>query len=287
MFNPGDSVALTATTILCLKRTHPEEFAKLEKANRTGGRVVSVDANAITVDMGDALAYPLIVSVNETHPQLALQLIQRADSAELEPPVAVYDDVVEEPQLPAPVSHVNPMDRDMPSHGTFMGMLPPDVAEGLFNAVRSQRRNASGLVPIRVQTAQWVMGQFIGLKQYTIVQDLHRGPTHGHDDDEDIVPGDEWKHNRDHTPLTRVVLQLDDPERALYDSSMTKIQKWIEQADDGPTQSVALSNSVVPGPVPTPTKCDDNVPDQEVAESQPTDPFEIDDTEPVNGESGG
>ncbi len=190
----GDTVQLTATVLFGLQENAPEVFAKLQAAGRTGGEVVSMEGNHILVDMGEI--GPLSIEIEGDDHQLALQLVKKAGS-----------DTLAEPYEARPAACA--------SHPFLMPMSP--------FMMRNQTQPADE-VPARVRIAQWVMTQFLQLKQYGIVQDLNRV------DDADAgqpdpTDGDDWK--RGDKQLRPVRVELSAPEEQLYNASLRKVQDWI------------------------------------------------------------
>jgi len=245
----GDIVALTGATLLNLADSHPTVFDKLKTGQRTGGAVTKIDGNQITIDMGDVLEGPIVVEVDLQHPQLALQLVKKADTTALVP--ADTADQPDQPTPQQPQSLGGEYAMFSPFGNMQSGFVPPQIVDAIKEmAARDAESTANARAPTRVSTAQWVMTQFISLKQYVIVQDLNR------DDEvegEHVAPGDEWKQgsgdDKD-APVRRVSLQLSDAETSLYEASLSKIQAWIDQ-DDNPAPAVAAPTVAVEQVVPS------------------------------------
>lgn len=220
----GDTVQLTATVMLSLADQAPEVFKQLQDARRTGGQVIDIQGNKVFVDMGDALRGPLAIEVDGANPHLALQLIKKAESEEVAEPYEA------DPAPPAPVSQGAPQ-------GFFpraYNMSPPQFPQ--------QPRDEA---PSRVRLSQWVMVQFLQLKQYGIAQDLTRV------DDEHAPlpePGSEaerWKNEGKN--LRAVMVELSAEEEQLYNSALAQIRGWITDA------AVAKHPEVAPSPEAQPT----------------------------------
>jgi len=253
MFRVGDTVALTGATLMAISRQHPDIFSQLQGTSRTGGEVLEIHEEPteegyqrVVIDMGEALDKPLMLEVDHLQPQLSVQLIKRAGSGQLE---AVPEPPAFQPSMPS-----MPTGPDGPPEGAFQmyqlgpdgqpigmtgGQMPPHIVEAIRNMAHGDasavgnHMQPSQLrpVPREVQLSQWVMTQFINLKQYVIVQDLNR------DDDEPererVAPGEEWKNNPadDNKSLRRIELQLAPQEELLYGAALKKLQEWIETGE--------------------------------------------------------
>lgn len=235
-FEVGDTVALTGATLLTIAQNHPEVFERLRDGNRTGGKITKItdeyphdDLQNIVIDMGEALDRPLALEVNIHSPQLSLQLIKKAQGTDLVEP----SQLPPHPSLPVPPEDGSVSYAAMtPSGELAPGIVPPPVVEAIKEMARQDAGNfARHFVPQQIHLAQWVMTQFIGLKQYVIVQDLNRDVD---DEDQEPIPGDEWKHGGEGDgdgKVKRIQLSLADGEEKLYNAAMTRIQDWIEQVD--------------------------------------------------------
>lgn len=226
----GDTVQLTATVMLSLADQAPEVFKQLQDARRTGGQVIDIQGNKVFVDMGDALRGPLAIEVDGANPHLALQLIKKAESEDVAEPYEAD---------PAPPAQAAP---DVPQGlfpWAYNAMRPP-----MFPQPQSQPRDEA---PSRVRLSQWVMVQFLQLKQYGIAQDLTRV------DDEHAPlpePGSEaerWK--AEGKNLRAVMVELSAEEEQLYNSALAQIRGWITDAAVTQHPEVAPSPEVESAPV--------------------------------------
>lgn len=274
-FEVGDTVALTGATLLDISLAHPAVFEKLRAGKRTGGKITSIsatdrdDRKCIEVDMGPAFAHPIAFEINTNNPQLTLQLIKKVGSADLIGVQAPEGSAAFQVQTVAPDGTLMP-----PSQS---GFIPPPIVNAIKEmALRDANAVGQNFVPQQIHMAQWVMIQFIGLKQYVIVQDLNRD-AEAEDDGPPPVSGDEWKDggNVDGSRVKRIQLTLAEGEERLYCAAMTRIRNWIEQVDAPP------ESPPVPVPVPVPSVAVPDVPviasneqaiaDDEIAEEGPGD----------------
>lgn len=244
-FEVGDTVALTGATLLDISLNHPEVFEKLRDGKRTGGKITGIfdtdraDRKCIEVDMGLAFGRPVAFEINVANPQLTLQLIKKADSKNL---IGVQ---APEGSAAFQVQGISPDGSLMPP--TQSGIIPPPIVDAIKEiALRDANVVGHNYVPPQIHLAQWVMMQFIGLKQYVIVQDLNRDS----DEEEDgppPVPGDEWKNGggADSSKIKRIQLTLAEGEEQLYGVAMVRIKNWIEQIDT-PPESPSVPRIAVP-----------------------------------------
>lgn len=250
----GDTVQLTASLLLKLKEMHPDLYGYILESQRTGGKVIDITDEFISVDLTDADSkHPTLIDVDLENAHLALQLVQRVDGGPVMPatrregacPGAV-------PGGTATTTH------DHPAGYRFLGgtvvKMPPGFLDGILHPVQAPEDST----PAKIQMSQWVMTQFIGLKQYAIVQDLRRG-----DDDSAGSPdptGESWKKKN----FRPVLIELSSSEEALYNTALRQLQAWI--MPEAPTSSVIHpemqqldASSTQPAPEPVDTKNDHSV----------------------------
>lgn len=207
----GDHVQLTATVMLGLASDAPEVFNALVTAKRTGGEVLEVVGNKVIVDMGDALRGPLSIEVEGDNPHLALQLVKKAGSDDVAEPYEADPAPQQQQQLQA-------------GPQGFFPQFPVPFDPRMLRPAQQPDDE----VPSRVRLSQWVMTQFLQLKQYGIAQDLTRI------DDEHAPmpePGSEaerWK--AEGRNLRAVMIELSATEEQLYNSALGQIKSWITDA---------------------------------------------------------
>lgn len=243
-FEVGDTVALTGATLLDISLAHPEVFEKLREGKRTGGKITRIfdtdraDRKCIEVDMGPAFGRPVVFEINVANPQLTLQLVKKVGSADLIGVQAPEGSAAFQVQTVAPDGTLMP-----PSQS---GFIPPPIVDAIKEmALRDANAVGQNFVPQQIHMAQWVMMQFIGLKQYVIVQDLNRDDPE-EDDEPPPMPGDEWKHDADdNSKIKRIQLTLAEGEEQLYGAAMTRIKNWIEKVDV-PPESPKVPRIAVP-----------------------------------------
>ena len=137
----GDTVQLTASTLLGIYEQDSEEFERILAAQRAGGTVTAVTDEAVSIDIGTG--QPLTIDVNEKQRKLALQLVKKAN-------VTIDDELA-----------------DAPDKG--------DDFEFEFDINMPTSTPGDQIGP-QVRMAQWAVVQILDLKKYAIEQDLQRIP---------------------------------------------------------------------------------------------------------------
>ena len=245
----GDTVQLTATVMLNMSDQRPDVFNAIKNAGRTGGPIISISGNQVEIDMGDAVSGPLAIEVDGDHPHLALQLVRKGNTEEVtgvyeadpapDEQVIVQEAVADAGVLGALLHSA----RQGAAQGGMMGRVPASV----LDQMRRQQREPDE-VPIRVRTAQWVVSQIMGLKQYAIAQDLQRVS------DEDAPmpePGNEaekWQAG-DGKQFRPVMVDLSGTEEQLYNSALRTIQEWVTGQMEAPHPEVPAPAAQVPVPL--------------------------------------
>ncbi len=264
-FEVGDTVALTGATLLDISLTHSEVFEKLREVKRTGGKITGIfdtdreDHKCVAVDMGIGVGQPVTFEINAANPQLILQLIKKADSKELIRLQALEGSAAFQVQGVAPDGTLMPPNQS--------GFIPPPIVDAIKEmALRDANVVGQNYVPPQIHMAQWAMIQFIGLKQYVIVQDLNRDA----EEEEEAtppIPGDEWKRGdgEDSCKIKRIQLTLAEGEEQLYSAAMLRIKNWIEQIDV-PPESPSVPRVAVPAVAVATTQ---PVPKEEIADVEP------------------
>ena len=205
----GDHVQLTGSIMLGLASQAPDVFEALRQNNRVGGEVLEIDGNKVMIDMGDTLRGPLAIEVDGENPALALQLMKKAGSSDLAEPYEADPEPQQQPQR----------------SGAPQGIFPPFP-------FGSQNPVPLDYVPQNVRLSQWVMTQFLQLKQYGIAQDLTRV-----DDEQARLPepgseAEQWKNEGKN--LRAVMIELSATEEQLYNAALGQIKGWITGAEGVP-----------------------------------------------------
>ena len=214
----GDTVQLTASILFGLHEQNKDAYDRLMEGKRTGGKVVELSDNHIAVDVGQD--EPIILEVDNAGRDIALQLVRKGD-ANLTSEAAPAEDVKDaDPRQPGPMPGPQMgFPFELPHGVPFMQVVRgPMPLPGIFQQQPPQLEQA---VPQTVRLSQWVILQFIGLKQYGIVQDLNRN-------DDSTAPspdptGDAWKKKE----LRAVQVELTVTEEGLYNAALTSIKDWI------------------------------------------------------------
>lgn len=200
----GDMVQLTASMLMGLARTAPEVYTKLMEAERSGGIVTDVNNDSISIDMGPDLGTPLTIQLDAGQSHLAVQLVKKADQTH--------------PDQPAqPLQPSQSIEFKQPtSFGEFLsGVMGTGRRGPSFTAFPLQYVQV-GSQPVSAeqqQLAQWIITQFLQLKEYTIAQDLRRVS-----DAEagEATKGEEWNKAN----FRPVLVELTAQETTLYNTAL-------------------------------------------------------------------
>lgn len=232
----GDTVQLTASILFGLHEQNKDAYDRLMAGKRTGGKVIELSDNHIAVDVGQD--EPIILEVDHEGRDIALQLVQKGEDHKPQdtPPGEAKD---ADPRQPGP----QPGPQAGPPMGFPFDGLPimQVIRGGMPGIFQQQQQSVEQAVPQTVRLSQWVIIQFIQLKQYGIVQDLNRN-------DDATAPGpdptgDAWKKKE----LRAVQVELTPPEEGLYNTALTAIKDWI-----GQPKAKAAHPEVVADPVALP-----------------------------------
>lgn len=239
----GDTVQLTASVLFGLHDQNKEAYDRLMEGKRTGGKVVDLSENHIAVDIGQA--EPIVLEIDTAGRDIALQLVQKGEgnlTSEATPQDALKDADPRQPgpqpgPLPAPMMG---FPFELPGGVPIMQVMRHGMQmPGIF---QQQQQQVEQAVPQTVRLSQWVILQFIGLKQYGIVQDLNRNEDAGAPSPDPT--GDAWKKK----DLRAVQVELTTTEEGLYNAALTSIRDWIT----GPKPK-ATHPELAAGPVTLPT----------------------------------
>lgn len=252
----GDTVQLTASILFGLHEQNKDAYDRLMAGKRTGGKVVELSDNHIAVDVGQD--EPIILEVDNEGRDIALQLVQKGEDNQ--PPTAPSEMKDADPRQPGP----QPQPQPGPQMGfPFEGLPFMQVVRGglpMPGIFQQQPQPVEQAVPQAVRLSQWVIIQFIQLKQYGIVQDLNRN-------DDASAPGpdptgDAWKKKE----LRAVQVELTPPEEGLYNTALTAIKDWI-----GGPKAKATHPEIAEAPVSLPEP-DGPAAEDFVATEPPSDP---------------
>ena len=213
----GDHVQLTATLLRVLRDVAPDIYEAVMESDRIGGKVISIDGNQVSVDMGESLRRPLSVETDGNH-HLFLQLLKKADA----------DELIDEPYeagsaYPQPGEHES--DQQFPPMMLFSQSQMPTAAR---SPDPSQTQRIPEEVPERVRMSQWCVVQMLNLKQYGIAQDLQRTPDHRAARPEPGSEAENWK-GGDGKEFRPVKVELSAVEEQTYHSALNKIRNWIDE----------------------------------------------------------
>lgn len=211
----GDTVQLTASVLFGLHEQNKAAYDLLMETKRTGGKVVDVSDEHISVDVGQDT--PIVLELDATSRDVALQLVQRGEHAEETKDVSPPKEDPRQPgRQPSPsAGFIDFANAGIPIMQVLRGAAPG--MPGIFQ----QQQPVEQAVPQNVRLSQWVILQFIGLKQYGIVQDLNRN------DDATAGRPDPTGENWNKKELRAVQVELTAPEEGLYNSALSVIKSWI------------------------------------------------------------
>lgn len=208
----GDTVQFTATLLLGLGRECRDVLDRMVARQCGGGRVVSVTETTLLIDTGDAS--PILINSAAADRHLAVRVVARAaDSAAVD----TDDDDDDDADMPDVDSGAAASVMVSASMSPF---LHPLASSGMSPALSAETP------PQQVRLSQWVISQFLSLKQYGIAQDLNRN-----DDGQAGVTdptGENWKK----AAYRPVVVELSSAEESCYHAALARIQRWI-LADHG------------------------------------------------------
>lgn len=210
----GDTVQLTASILFGLHDQNRAAYDSLMAGKRTGGKVIELSDSHITVDIGQD--QPIILEVDNAGRDIALQLVQKGEGNHGSETATMVKAVEPQPGPPAE-SQPNTM-MGFPFEGLPIMQVIRGGMPGIF---QSPQQSDEPAVPQTVRLSQWVIIQFIGLKQYGIVQDLNRtsdATAPGPD-----PTGESWKNKE----LRAVQIELAAPEEGLYNAALGAIKDWI------------------------------------------------------------
>lgn len=197
----GDSVQLTGNLLLILRRTAPSVFEKLMEKGELIGRILAIRHNVLRLDV--SLDKPLTLTI-DGNPHLFVQLIRKHSGAM----VGVYE---ADSGVAAPAN----FSLAPPDNSLMQSMIDDDDAE--------DDEDDDDLVN-RIRVSQWLINQFLSMKQYGIVQDLHRGSDTGsrpdpRDDNEN------WNfHGKEFRP---VKYELSVMEEKAYNAALAAIFEYV------------------------------------------------------------
>lgn len=220
-----DTVQLTALTVMQLAQSNPPLFDDLVKRGTTTANVLEIGPNHLLLDIGTQ--EPLRIDVPASHFEEAVQLKQKHTPPEPVPVAAAAG----EPQAPV-CEHGVPHPFAQSIFGMPLQAVMARIPLGPFGGgMPYQQTNDE--VPTRVRISQWVMVQFLSLKQYAITQDLNRiSDEHARKPD---PTGDNWNRN----DIRPVQVELAAAEEQLYNKALGALGDWIEN-DRPQTQQPAV-----------------------------------------------
>lgn len=258
----GDTVQLTASVLFGLHDQNKEAYDRLMEGRRTGGKVVDLSDNHIAVDIGQE--EPIVLEIDTAGRDIALQLVQKGEGnldSEAVPQDGAKDVAKDaDPRQPGPQPGPFPGSMtgfpfELPGGVPIMQVVSHGMQmPGIF---QQQQPQIEQTVPQTVRLSQWVILQFIGLKQYGIVQDLNRNDDAGAPSPDPT--GDAWKKK----DLRAVQVELTTTEEGLYNAALTSIKDWIT----GPKPKAAHPE-LTAGPVTLPTP--DGPPESHLAAPEST-----------------
>jgi len=229
----GDHVQLTATLLRVLRDVAPDIYEAVMESDRIGGKVISINGNQVSVDMGESLRRPLSVETDGNH-HLFLQLLKKADE----------DELIDEPYeagsaYPQPGEHES--DQQFTPMMLFSQSQMPPALRSPESSEPPQRIPEE--VPERVRMAQWCVVQILNLKQYGITQDLQRTPDHRAPRPEPGSDAEYWK-GSDGKEFRPVKVELSAVEEQTYHSALNKIRNWIDEKPTSNHPEVVTESSI-------------------------------------------
>jgi len=240
----GDQVELTAPTLLAIASETPMVFKKIYTTRATDGVVTEFGIGFVRVDFGDEVnaahergrnAPPRGIPIGGTaiRPLNAILRVLPSDAVVPKEPVAeagqaiplappdAIDDAGGMPGLSmGDPSVMEPMPAAMATDGFGRFQFTRPVTPAID---RKMTEAAVDRIPWRIHVAQGTISQIIGLKQYSIVQEVNR--EHERHDDDPTLPGDEWKNHREDVNPVRV--ELSEVEQRLYEAATDVLIAWM------------------------------------------------------------
>lgn len=217
----GDIVRLTETALATFKIGAHDLYQQVQPVNQYGGTVLEISDSRIVIDFRPYLENPLGIELPNGPLSALIELVKKnpiiPDASPGQSPALVEAAVaVEESDESAaqPVQH-GACCPGMPLSLSPMqsGQLPPGPM--------MQPQTGEAVLPPKVRMSQWVMTQFIGLKQYGIVQDLHRN------DDAAAPKPDPRGELYDKPALRAVTVELSEAEDGLYNAALMHLKQYI------------------------------------------------------------
>lgn len=227
----GDVVQLTGPTMLLLQQQLPKIYNRIVETGAVVARVAAIHQDQIQLQL-QALEKPLLLRVHGNL-HLLLQLLQKNAGGQ----VGSYEALT--PQAPNfasgkllfPIASSPSVNSVLDDPG-FADDETDDEDDDIFD---------------RVRLSQWVIQQFLYLKQYAIIQDLNREPDSPGLRPDPTDTSENWKfHNKEFRP---VKYELSVVEEQAYSAALLAIRDYIQPRPT--TVDPSLSGVFVDGTTPS------------------------------------